>query len=242
MATVIEDTKGKTRDLPIAAKLRQILIEAADDAGVDVVRVTSGGQAKKGTPGKRTGSTRHDLGNAADLMLERNGKALSFTKSAELPVFEKFVTAAASRRATGIGAGVDYMGEHTIHVGFGTRLVWGAKGKSANAPAWLKKAAESGWSGTPAQGSSQAPSAQGSLSGSVGEGGKNRDPDVRRVQALLNEHVAELGLPELAVDGDAGDKTIRAIRRYQQAICGIAAPDGRIDVGGRTWKALTAGK
>ncbi len=147
MAQVIEDTKGKIRDLPIAEKLSQILAAAADDAGIEVVRVTSGGQAKKGTPGKRTGSTRHDLGNAADLMLERKGHALSFTKSAELPVFEKFVEAVAARGATGIGAGVDYMGENTVHVGFGTKGVWGAGGKSAKAPAWLKSAAERGWAG-----------------------------------------------------------------------------------------------
>lgn len=148
MAEVIEDTKGKIRDLPIDEKLRQILAAAADDAGIEVVRVTSGGQAKKGTAGKRTGSTRHDLGNAADLQLERKkGQALSFTKSAELPVFEKFVEAAAARGATGIGAGVDYMGEKTIHVGFGAKAVWGAGGASANAPAWLKSAAERGWAG-----------------------------------------------------------------------------------------------
>jgi hypothetical protein len=242
MAKVIEDTKGKTRDLPIAAKLRQILSEAADQAGVDVVRVTSGGQAKKGTPGKRTGSTRHDLGNAADLMLEAKGKALSFTKAAELPVFEAFVTSAASRGATGIGAGIDYMGEHTIHVGFGKQLVWGAGGKAVNAPAWLKKAADKGWSGKGANAPGAGAAAAGSLSGSVGQGGSNIEADVVKVQLLLNAQVAKLGLPPLAVDGDAGDKTITAIRRYQEVVLGRAHPDGRVDVGGGTWKALTGGK
>lgn len=242
MAQVIEDTKGKIRDLPIAAKLRQILSEAGDEAGVDIVRVTSGGQAKKGTPGKRTGSTRHDLGNAADLMLERNGKALSFTKAAELPVFETFVASAAAKGATGLGAGIDYMGERTIHVGFGTRLVWGAKGKAVNAPTWLKNAAEKGWSGMSSKAAGGGDVATGSLSGSVGQGGKNSEADVVKVQVLLNAHVAQLGLPPLVVDGDAADKTITAIRRFQQLVCGVAVPDGRIDVDGRTWKVLTAGK
>lgn len=233
MAKVIEDTKGKTRDLPIKVKLSQILSDAADDAGVDTVRVTSGGQAAKGTGGKRTGSTRHDLGNAADLMLERKGKALSFEK--DRGVFESFVESAASRGATGIGAGIAYMGEHTIHVGFGSKLVWGAGGKSANAPAWLKAAATKGWNAKPG-------SASTGLSGSVGQGGENSEADARKVQALLNKHVTKLGLPLLNVDGDVGDKTITAIRRYQELILGLAAPDGRIDVGGRTWKALSAAK
>ncbi|HEV2748164.1 MAG TPA: peptidoglycan-binding domain-containing protein [Allosphingosinicella sp.] len=78
------------------------------------------------------------------------------------------------------------------------------------------------------------------LSGSVGKGGKNLAADVIMVQQLLNEHVASLGLPTLVVDGDNGPNTIEAIRRYQKLAVGIAAPDGRIDPGGRTWTALAA--
>jgi len=137
---VIEDTKGKIRDLPIQPKLRDILREAGEEAGVDIVRVTSGGQARLGSGGKRTGSTRHDDGNAADLQLEKGGRVLSFADAKQLPTIAKFVTAVASLGATGIGAGVSYMGPHTMHVGFGTKAVWGAGGKSANAPKWLKEA------------------------------------------------------------------------------------------------------
>lgn len=140
MATLIEDTKGKIRDRPIQASLKTLLISAASHAGIDLVRVTSGGQAKKGTPGKRTGSTRHDEGFAADLMIEISGKALSFAKSQDLPYFKAFVTYAAQLGATGIGAGVDYMGPLTLHVGYGSEAVWGAGGKAANAPGWLKEA------------------------------------------------------------------------------------------------------
>ena len=63
----------------------------------------------------------------------------------------EFVTACAARGATGIGAGVNYMGGKRIHVGFGNspsdtqKLVWGAAGASANAPAWLRTAAQEGW-------------------------------------------------------------------------------------------------
>lgn len=58
MARLVEDTEGKIRDLPIQNSLRVLLIEAATRSGIDLVRVTSGGQVARGTPGKRTGSTR----------------------------------------------------------------------------------------------------------------------------------------------------------------------------------------
>jgi hypothetical protein len=44
----------------------------------------------------------------------------------------------------------------------------------------------------------------------------------------------------LAVDGLAWAKTIAAIRRFQNVACGFKWPDGRIDPGGKTWKALVA--
>lgn len=150
MATVDQSgLAGKIRDKPITAELKSILKKAAEVAGVDVVRVTSGGQP--GSTGQSTGSTRHNGGRAADLQLVKNGQTQTFTDQDGGPVFETFVTAAAARGAIGIGAGVGYMGNKTIHVGFGltpadtTKLVWGAGGKSANAPAWLRTAAKAGW-------------------------------------------------------------------------------------------------
>jgi hypothetical protein len=62
-----------------------------------------------------------------------------------------FVTAAAAHGATGIGAGVTYMGDKTIHVGFGksvndhVKLTWGAQGSSSTAPQWLRSACAAGW-------------------------------------------------------------------------------------------------
>ena len=145
MAQVREDTQGKKRDLPIAPQLRNLLLSAAEASGVDLVRVTSGGQCRIGTCTKRTGSQRHDDGNAADLQLIVGERTLKFTSNNDLPTFKTFVTAAARAGATGIGAGVDYMGDDTIHVGFGARAVWGAGGRSANAPPWIKDAARAGW-------------------------------------------------------------------------------------------------
>ncbi|MER9632227.1 SH3 domain-containing protein [Mesorhizobium sp. M0296] len=70
---------------------------------------------------------------------------LDFTSASDLPTIVRFVTSAARNGATGIGAGVDYMGSKTLHVGFGSRAVWGKGGKADNAPDWLKKAAAAGW-------------------------------------------------------------------------------------------------
>ena len=145
MAEVREETQGKIRDLPISARLKSLLLATAQATGVDRVRVTSGGQCRKGTCTKRTGSTRHDDGQAADLQLIVGGRTLKFTAAQDLPVFKRFVTEAARAGATGIGAGIAYMGEATIHVGFGPRGVWGAGGKAANAPEWIRKAAKDGW-------------------------------------------------------------------------------------------------
>lgn len=140
---------GKTRDKPIGQKLIRVLEAAADAAGIDTVFVTSGSQP--GTHGRSTGSTRHNNGRAADLQLIKDGVTLSFSDRDGGPVVEAFVTAAAANGANGIGAGVGYMGPMTLHIGFGTtaqdhtKLVWGARGRSANAPAWLRQSAQRGW-------------------------------------------------------------------------------------------------
>jgi len=148
MATVVEKQGqlAAIRKQPIRAKLKTLLTHAAERAGVDKVIVVSGGQARLGTPGPRTGSTRHDDGNAADLDLEKGGKKLDFTKASEQPIFAAFVEACAALGATGIGAGVNYMGKHRLHVGFGKRATWGDGQKSSTTLPWLKAAAQRGWS------------------------------------------------------------------------------------------------
>jgi hypothetical protein len=152
MAVIDESalTAAKIRDMPISAALRRVLLAAAHEAGVDIVRVTSGGQP--GSRGQRTGSNRHDGGNAADLELVARGRTLDFTRPADLDTICRFVASAAACGATGIGAGVNYMGPQRLHVGFGngpqdtTQVVWGEGGASANAPDWLRDAAQLGWS------------------------------------------------------------------------------------------------
>ncbi len=71
------------------------------------------------------------------------------------------------------------------------------------------------------------------LQGSVGKGGQNLPDDVHAVQALL----VQIGLKPDPADGVCGAPTIAAIKEFQSRF--TSAPDGRIDVGGTTWKKLT---
>jgi hypothetical protein len=156
MAAIVGPPANVIRNRSITTELRELLNGAADATGVERVVIVSGGQTSNhasslnGVVGGWTGSRRHDNGGAADIELVRGGSTLSFTDTNGSQVAE-FVTAAAARGATGIGAGVNYMGPKRIHVGFGNsptdlqKLVWGAAGASANAPAWLRTAATKGW-------------------------------------------------------------------------------------------------
>ena len=121
------------RKLPLSTKLRSVLDQAAASVGVQAI-VYSGGQAPKGSGGPRTGSTRHDHGNAADLYLVKDGRKLSDTNPEDRAIMAKFVSAAVSAGATGVGAGHGYMGPSNIHVGFGNPATWGG------AP-WIQSAA-----------------------------------------------------------------------------------------------------
>lgn len=73
-----------------------------------------------------------------------------------------------------------------------------------------------------------------SLAGSVGRNGKNFPSDVRLIFALFNK-ILPAPLP-------AGDQCtaelIQAIFDFQKSF--LSSPDGRIDVGGTTWRKLSA--
>lgn len=130
--------QGATRNLPVSEEVARIYEQAAKAAGIDEIRVISGGQEATGS--HRTGSHRHDLGGAGDIKLVVGGRVLDMGNPEDLPIISNFVSSAKQAGATGIGAGSDYMGNQTIHVGMGAPGIWGAAGKSANAPGWLQKA------------------------------------------------------------------------------------------------------
>ncbi len=132
--------EAAVRKLPIQPKLKDTLAYAAAASGVDLVSVFSGGQAEKGSGKPRTGSIRHDNGNAADIYLYKDGRKLNMEDPEDQKVMSKFIANARAAGATGIGASPDYMGVHGIHVGYGAEGTWGANGKAANAPDWVKNA------------------------------------------------------------------------------------------------------
>jgi len=102
--------------------------------------VISGGQEAAGEGGSRTGSTRHDHGKAADVDFYKDGRKLDWNNPDDMPILVQIVQTAKANGVTGIGAGDDYMGAGRFHVGFGNPGVWGAGGKGANAPDWLRSA------------------------------------------------------------------------------------------------------
>ena len=80
------------------------------------------------------------------------------------------------------------------------------------------------------------------LKHSVGRGGKNFDADSRIVQKLLNRHIEDGSLSHLApvhVSGNGADTgTVNAIDEFQSKVLKFKNPDGKVDPGGKTIKAL----
>jgi peptidoglycan hydrolase-like protein with peptidoglycan-binding domain len=76
------------------------------------------------------------------------------------------------------------------------------------------------------------------IGSSVGAGGINAKPDTLMIQQLLNSVPRGEGGPDLllAEDGLIGPKTQAAINKFQKKV--LSKPDGRIDPGGPTIKAL----
>ncbi len=143
LATIRYDFGSSTvRDQPISPELRRVLLAAGLAAGIDEIVINSGGQDPLGTGPNRIGTTtNHDAGGAADMSFIIGGRTLDFTNPADLAIFENFVSSARANGATGIGAGVDYMGPNRLHVGVtGSATTWGRNGAHANAPDWLNNA------------------------------------------------------------------------------------------------------
>lgn len=138
MAWLVYQNQNATRNDPLDPALIKAL-GFIPDMGLQM-HVISGGQEAAGQGGTRTGSTRHDHGMAADVDFYRGGRKLDWNNPADLPTLVEIVQKAKANGAAGIGAGDDYMGAGRFHIGFGSPGVWGAGGKGANAPQWLRDA------------------------------------------------------------------------------------------------------
>lgn len=138
------NNKGATRNKPISDDLRGRL-GYLNDMGI-TMEIFSGGQDGIETGSKqRVGSVRHDHGNAADAFFYKDGRRLDWGNEADRPIFEEIVRRGVAAGVTGWGAGPGYMQQGSMHVGMGNPGVWGAGGKGANAPSWLRAAYGNPW-------------------------------------------------------------------------------------------------
>jgi hypothetical protein len=133
---IVYDNAGAIRSQPLSPELVNALA-FLQDMGLSA-RVFSGGQEAGSR--RRTGSTRHDDGNAADVFFYRDGQRLDWANPEHLPVFQEIVRRGRASGLTGFGAGEGYMQPGSMHVGFGAPAVWGAGGRGSTAPEWLREA------------------------------------------------------------------------------------------------------
>lgn len=144
MADIINNTKGKTRDKPVSDEALARMRRAAEMTDPSLsISITSGGQAPKGSGGKRTGSTRHDVdhtghSHTADLVLMRDGKEI--LPGQDKALYAKYMENAASLGFTGIG---HYA--WGIHVGDGSKSAWGPSTSSADLDPEFGAAIQRGW-------------------------------------------------------------------------------------------------
>lgn len=137
-----QGSEAAIRRLPLSQRMSQTLETGLRGTGLSF-RVTSGGQAPIGSGGARTGSTRHDNGNAADgdFIDTATGRVLNpATNSADRDRISAVLPQLRAAGIQGIGWGTDYMGPTRFHLDVVSPAVWGAGGKSANAPAWVVNA------------------------------------------------------------------------------------------------------
>jgi len=144
--TILQLQGKATRNDPVQGQLVKAIKKSAESAGnISRIEIFSGGQESAAEinslgVGGRVGSDRHDHGNAADFrVFDLNGKLLAPASEKAIPTLSSFVSNMRKNGITGIGAGRGYMGGMAIHAGYGSTTVWGANGKSANAPAWLRQ-------------------------------------------------------------------------------------------------------
>lgn len=135
--------EGATRNMPLSDELVAALEQFIPDMGLRMA-VYSGGQPARGSGLPRTGSTRHDLGNAADADFYHPELGRLDARIPEhRTILADIVRRGREAGLTGFGMGMDegdYMGPHRMHLGYGAEAVWGDDGRGENAPDWLRDA------------------------------------------------------------------------------------------------------
>ena len=125
------EVQGKTRNKGLAPQLEQILYATAQELDV-TVHIYSAGQCPATHPtcgNERTGSRRHDFGNAADIYITRNNQRICNGN----PDFDRFVRVAFRNGIQAGGSSPGYMGNCNMHLDIvGTRLGGGIHWRSTS--------------------------------------------------------------------------------------------------------------
>ena len=135
----IDETAGKIRSKPVQSWVKDGIARAAGATDPRIaIKIVSGGQNPLGVGGPRTGSTRHDDGNSADIVLVVDGKPV-------LPGENKELYAAFLRNAA--AAGMTGLGHYSwgIHVGGGKKAAWGPDTTGKTLDPVFGKAINDGW-------------------------------------------------------------------------------------------------
>jgi len=111
---VYDFSRTHIRDNAVKNELIMTLNAAAISANIDYVTITSGSQP--GTTGKRTGSTRHDTGLAADLYVTYKGRILDGSNAQDQLILTRFIQAAVANGIKAGGMSEAYMGNYTMHL------------------------------------------------------------------------------------------------------------------------------
>lgn len=189
---LIYANQGATRGQPLAPQLVEAM-KFLPELGLQM-QVFSGGQPGVGTSAARVGSTRHDHGGAADVFFLRDGRRLDWNNPADVPIFQDVARRAKANGVTGFGAGPGYMQPGSMHLGFGNPGVWGAGGKGATAPDWLRTAFGAAPAGqTPALsfGTPPSPALPSTFAGMFAPGGFNVGAPVDPVPGQLQQRAAQ---------------------------------------------------
>jgi|694.fasta_scaffold36434_8 lysozyme family protein len=141
---ITQNHAGKIRSQDLSSELQQVISNGLAGTGLNW-NSTSGGQPTAGN-GPRTGSTRHDLGNATDgqFVDAETGRVLNADNLNDRQIISAALTNLYAAGITSVGwdssstGGGHYMGSTTFHLDIDPRGgVWGHTMTSSSAASWI---------------------------------------------------------------------------------------------------------